>query len=85
MSKETFDVRGKNKNGTKIVDFCPEREMCVANTFQHRGIYKYTWSSLSDNLKWRNMNDLILVKEDILRDVYRVEILKGISDQMVVL
>ena len=37
-----FGVPGENDKGRKVVEFCAERELCVANThFKHGSLHKY--------------------------------------------
>lgn len=50
-----FKVDEAKYNGEKIVGLCAEREICVTNAFHHRGICKYTWSALKDNMEWKSM------------------------------
>ena len=39
----TFGVPRENDNGIRVVEFCADRGLCVANTyFKHRSLYKYT-------------------------------------------
>ena len=36
-----FGIPGENDNGRRVVEFCAERELCVANTyFEHRSLHK---------------------------------------------
>lgn len=62
----------------RIVKVCKqyaEREICGINTFfQITSIHKYTYSSaLKNNVAHKNVNDLILVRGDTMRDVYDVD------------
>ena len=60
-----FGVPGVNNNGKRVVEFCAERGLCVANTyFKHRSFYKYT--RVPNGVEAKNMIDLVFVKKDIL-------------------
>ena len=85
-----FGVPGVNENGERVVDFCADRGMCIANThFRHKAIHKYTWRGKRGGTECRSLIDLVLVKKDMLRDIVDVKALRGlnggVSDHMIVL
>ena len=62
-----FGVPGVNENGERVVDFCADRGMCIANThFRHKDIHKYTWRGKRGGTECRSLIDLVLVKKDML-------------------
>lgn len=85
-----FGVPEMNENGERVVDFCAERELSVANTyFQHKNIHKYTWSVRRGENECKSLIDLVLVKKEMMRDILDVKAIRGlnggISDHMIVL
>ena len=75
----TFGVSGKNDNGSRLVEFCAERGLCVGNTyFEHMSLNKYTKVARGqDGVEVKGMINLVLVKKDMLRYVKDVRTMKG--------
>jgi len=72
------------------MDFCAERELCIANTFfKHKDIHKFTYVARGRGGVNRSMIDYMMVRKDMLRDVCDVRSIRGLggglSDHMIVL
>ena len=86
-----FGVPRENDNGTRVIEFCAERGLCVGNTyFNHRSLHKYTRVIKGrDRVEIKSMIDLVLVKRDMLPYVQDVKVVRGkrqgLSDHQVVL
>jgi len=85
-----FGVPGLNDSGERVMDFCAERELCIANTFfKHKDIHKFTFVGRARGGVNKSMIDYVMVRKEMLRDVCDVLSVRGLggglSDHMIVL
>ena len=81
-------IPGENDNARRMVEFCAQRKLRVANTyFKHRSLHKYTRGERDqDRVEMKSMKDLVLVKRHMLRYVRAVKGMgQGLSDHHMVL
>lgn len=70
--QEHLDFEGGGRRMAKRFWTFVLRKIGDAKTFQHSGIYTYTWSAQANNAERRSTINLVLVREDVL-DVYDVK------------
>ena len=75
-------VSGEFDNGRRVVEFCPERGLCVGNTYfkqKQRSLHKHTRLARGqDGVKIKSMIDLMqVVKRDMARYVQDVKAVRG--------
>ena len=73
-----FGVPEENEKGRIVVKSCAKMRLCVGNTyFEHTNLLKYTRVVRGhDGVMVKSMIDLVLVKNDMLRFVQIVTVVR---------
>ena len=76
-----FGVPREKENGGRVVEFCAESGLCVGNTyFEHKNLKKYiSVAREHDGVAVKSMIDLVLVKNDMLRFIQDVRVVRGVG------
>lgn len=65
-----------NNNGSRLKDFCQEKKFIIGSTiFQHKTIYKLTWTSPDGHTQ--NQNDHLLINKRWRCTLQDVRALRG--------
>jgi hypothetical protein len=71
-----FGEEESNDNGARLIDLCKQSNLKIANGFfQHKEIYKFTWTKKTRNLK--SMIDYVIVRQDSQVKTTNVRVHRG--------